>query len=135
MATRNGLDFRNGGNAGQRFAPEAQGDDRVEVGAGGKLGRRVTLEGQRQLVGLDAAAVIDHPDQVDATVVSFDLDATSAGIEGVLDELYDDGRWTASHLAGGDAAGNFGREDTNRQAGRSLARTARHRVGKQLLTK
>ena len=68
-------------------------------------------EGERQLFGVDAAAVVDDADEGDAAVGDLDADPGGAGVEGVLDELFDDGCRPLNHFTSGDAAGHFGGED------------------------
>ena len=55
-----------------------------------ELAGGVTGEGQRQVVGVDAAAVIDDADQLDAALLDLDIDATGAGIDGVFEQFLDD---------------------------------------------
>ena len=71
--------------------------------------------------GVDAAAVVDDADEGDAALVGLDRDARGAGVEGVLDQLLDDGGRALDHLARGDAAGDFRREHSNRHADAILA--------------
>ena len=71
-------------------------------------------ERERQLLRLDAAAVIAHPDQARATALDVDLDAAGTGIEAVLDELLDDRRRTLDHLARGDLIDELTGEDADR---------------------
>ena len=53
--------------------------------AGGVAGER-----QRQVVGVDAAAVVDDADQFGAALLEVDVDAGGPGIDGVLEQLLDD---------------------------------------------
>src|SRR6266849_1491803 len=57
------LDLRNRRDARESLAPEAKAGDGVEVTQRGDLARRVTNEGQRQLVRGDAIAVVAHTDR------------------------------------------------------------------------
>ena len=77
----------------------------------------MAVKRERQLLRLDAAAVINHPDEGDTTLVGLDADAPGAGIEGIFDELFDDGGGSLDHFTGGDAGCYFGREDANGQVG------------------
>ena len=52
----------------------------------------------------DAATVVDDLDQLDAAALDRDADAGRAGVEGVLDELLDDGDRSLDDLSGGDLA-------------------------------
>ena len=47
-------------------------------------------EGQRQVLGQDAAAVIDDADQVGPALLDVDIDARAAGIDAVFEQLLDD---------------------------------------------
>src|SRR5581483_12378843 len=52
------LDVSEGRDAGEGLAAEPEGGDRVEVGQRGDLAGGVARERERQLVGVDAAAVV-----------------------------------------------------------------------------
>jgi hypothetical protein len=73
----------------------------------------VAGEGQRQVVGLDAAAVVGHTDQVGAAPGHLDVDARGAGIDGVLQQLLDDAGRPLHDLAGGDLADERGRQPSD----------------------
>jgi hypothetical protein len=62
----------------------------------------VSGERQGKFVRLNATAVIPHPAQANAAVLDFDLNALSAGIDAVLNELLDDGRGSFDYFTGGD---------------------------------
>jgi hypothetical protein len=62
----------------------------------------VAGEGQGQIVGVDAAAVIDDLDEVAATVPDFDIDASAAGIDGVFQQFLDDAGGSFDDFAGDD---------------------------------
>ena len=77
---------------------------------------------ERQIVGLDAAAVVAHADQPRAAGFDVDLDAPRAGVETVLDEFLDDGRRPLDDLAGGDLVDELGRQRTDARHGRTAKR-------------
>ena len=49
-------------------------------------------EGQGQVVGLDAAAVVGDADQLGAALLDLDVDAAAAGVHGVFEQLLDHAR-------------------------------------------
>src|SRR5262249_43378190 len=75
-----------------------------------QLAGGVAGQGQRQVVRLDAAAVIDHPDEVEAAVADLGVDACGAGVDGVLQQLLEDAGRSLDDLAGGDLADEHGRQ-------------------------
>jgi len=83
------LDIGNRRDAGKRLAPEAKRPDRLEVGERPDLARRVALKGQRELFGGYPGAIVDNSDQVAARAPDFDRDPAGTGVEGVLDQLFD----------------------------------------------
>ena len=86
----------------QRLAAKSKRCNRLEILERGDLAGGVALHGERQLVGLDADAIVAHPHQAEAALLDVDLDAPRAGIERVLDQLLDDGGRPLDDLAGGD---------------------------------
>jgi hypothetical protein len=103
---------------GQGLAPEAHGVDAQQVPqavlVGGQLGGGVALDGHRQLVGGQAAAVVGHQDAGQAAAVGLDLDPRGAGVDGVVDQLLDGAGRPLDHLAGGDAVDGLGRKAADR---------------------
>ena len=63
----------------------------------------MALDGERQLIGRDADAVIDDLDARDAAAGQNDLDTGGAGIQRVLNQFLDRRRRALDDLAGGDA--------------------------------
>ena len=70
--------------------------------ARGELAGGVAGEGERQVVGMDAAAVIDDADQLGAALLDLDVDARAAGVDAVFQQLLDDAGGPFDDLAGGD---------------------------------
>src|SRR5690606_6283189 len=99
-----------GGDAGQGLAAEAQGGDRFEVVEIGDLAGGVAAEGQGQIIGLDAGAIVPHPDQLDTPSVDVDVDAPGTGIQAVFHQFLDHRGGTLHHFAGGDLVGKAGAE-------------------------
>ena len=102
--------LRHGGDAGEGFAAEAEGLDAGEVVDGGQLAGAVAFDGEGDLVGRDAAAVVGDLDERLAALFDGDVNAAGAGVEGVVEELADDGGGALDDLAGGDLAADFRRE-------------------------
>ena len=75
---------------------------RKRSSADGQLAGGVAGEGQRQVVGDDAAAVIDDADQLGAALLDLDVDAAAAGIDGVFEQFLDDAGRPFDDFAGGD---------------------------------
>ena len=69
---------------------------------------------QLHLVGRDAGAVIGHAHAAPAPALDGDRDVARAGIQRVLDQLFDHGGRPLDHFAGGDLRGDGLGQDTNR---------------------
>jgi len=104
------LDIRDGGDAGQGLAPEAQRLDDGEVLKRVYLARGVALEGEFDVCEGDSGAVVSDADVLHATASQLDVYLAGAGIDGVLDELLDHGRRALDNFAGGDAGDDAGRQ-------------------------
>src|SRR5437773_1158128 len=76
--------------AGQGLAAEAQRGDAEEFVGAAQLAGGVAGEGQRQVVGGDAAAVVGHADRVGAAALDLEVDAGAAGVDGVFQEFFED---------------------------------------------
>ncbi len=115
---------------GQGLAAEAQGGDvqqvPLAVGVWRELGGGVALHGQGQFFAVQAAAVVGHQDAGKAALVDLDLDARSAGVERVLDQLLDGAGGALDHLAGGDAVDGLRREAADRHGESCGVRLAPH---------
>ena len=109
-AARDDLQSRDGGDARQGLATEAQGGNGLQVGEAGDLAGGVSVQGQGQVLGGDALAVIAHPQELDAALFQVDLDAVGPGVDAVLDQLLGDGGGALHHLAGGDLVDQVGRQ-------------------------
>ncbi len=90
------------GDARQRFAPEAERDDRCQIFRALNLTGRMTLERQPRVFRPHAFAVILDAHQPLAAQFDVHLDASRPGVDGVFDELFGDRRGTLDDLARGD---------------------------------
>src|SRR5665647_2713426 len=63
----------------------------------------VTIDRQRQIDARHALAVVADADQPSAAAVGEHVDAARAGVEGILNQFFDDARRPLDHLPGGDA--------------------------------
>ena len=102
------VDAGDGGHAGQRLAAEAVAVQPREVVQAPQLGGGVAPEGERQVFGPHAGAVVAHEDAFQAGAVDLDLDAAGAGVAGILQQLLDGGGGPLDDLAGGDRVGHGG---------------------------
>ncbi len=96
-------------DGGQHLAAEAQGVDAEDVLGRVQLAGGVAGEGQRQVVGVDATAVVDDLDEAAAALPDLHVDTCAAGIDGVLQEFLDDAGGPLDHLPGGDLVDEHGR--------------------------
>ena len=62
------------------------------------------LQGKRELILFNAAAVVGNDDALDAALVKAHLDSARARVNGVFNELLDDRGRPLDHLAGGNLA-------------------------------
>ncbi len=87
-----GLDgeARDRGDGSEGLASETHGGDLVEVVGFGDFAGGVGGEGELDLVGGDAAAVVGDADEFDAALLEFDGDLGCAGVDGVFDEFFED---------------------------------------------
>ena len=92
----------------QGFAAKAELVDVDEIVAG-QFRCCVSLNGECELGLTHTMAVIGDRDQRTAAVAQGDVDATRAGIERVLDQLFDDRGRSFDDLAGGDLVDQVGR--------------------------
>ena len=87
----------------QRLPPEPQRADGLQIADITQLARGVLLDGPPDLGLGHADAVVGDDDAVGAAGLDGDVDAGRVGVEGVFDQLLDDGGGPLDHLAGGDA--------------------------------
>ena len=94
------------GDARQRLAAEPECGQVVQVAFGAQLAGGVAAEGQLHLVGGDPVTIVGDHDAFGATAGDFDADVLCAGVQGVFDQLFDDG---------GGSFDDFTRRDLGRQ--------------------
>ena len=92
------------------------------------LAGRVPRQRERQLVALDAAAVVAHAAQARAALFDLDLDAARAGIDAVLDQLLEHGRRALDDLAGSDLVDELFGKDADRHDAAGRKREAARRI-------
>lgn len=105
--------FRNGGDAGQGLAAEAEGGDPLEVVLARNLARRVPPEAQGRVLAAHARAIVLDLDQPLPAFDEFDPDVGGSGVEGILDEFLDHGYGPLDDLPGGDLLGDLGRQNVD----------------------
>ena len=93
---------RDGADRRQRLTAEPECRDRVEILVARQLGRRVALEGQRQLVGRHPDAVVGDADERGPAVAQIDRDRQGSGVQRVLHQLLDGRGGALDDLSGGD---------------------------------
>jgi hypothetical protein len=103
-------DLGDAADGGQGLAAEAEGADPEQVLGAVELAGGVAGEGQRQVLGGDAAAVVHDADELGAAALDLEVDAGTAGVEGVLQQLLDHAGGPLDDLAGGDLGDHGGRQ-------------------------
>ena len=105
--------LRGGGQTGEGFAAESEGSDGVEVFGGFGFAGGVSAEGDGQVVGRDAFAVVADFHHLDAAFFQGDIDARGAGVEGVFQQFFEGGGRALDDLPRGDARGDRRRQFNN----------------------
>ena len=95
-------ELRNSGNRRNRLPAKAHREQRVDIVDLAQLRRRVPLQAQKRVIAAHAAAVICHPDQLPPAPFDLDRDISSARVDAILDQLFNDRRGILDHLAGRD---------------------------------
>ena len=93
-------------DARECLTAESEGPDPGDVARRCDLRRRVTLDCEVEIVGLDPGAVVDHRDADEAAALDADVDPRCARIQRVLDELLDNGGRSLDHLSRRDRIGD-----------------------------
>ena len=107
------LDLRHCCNAGESFAAKAEAGDGIEVRERGHLARRVAHEGERELVRRDPITVVADTDRCPPRSPHVDADSSCFGVDGVLDQLFDNRGGTFDHFTGRDRIRDLGRQDVD----------------------
>ena len=92
----------------QRFAAEAERQDRREIVGAPDLARRVPLDRQPRVVRLHPFAVVLDADLLLAAELDVNRQPPRAGVDRVLDQLLDDRGGPLDDFAGGDLVGEVG---------------------------
>ena len=111
--------LRDAADGGEGLAAEAFRGDAEEVVGGAELAGGVGGEGEAEVVGVDAASVVDDADEVESAVFEVDIDAGGAGVDTVFEEFLDGAGGPFDHLPGGDLRDDLGGQQLD----------ARHGVG------
>ncbi|MNJ40388.1 hypothetical protein D3C77_352840 [compost metagenome] len=93
---------RHRADRGQGFTPETQAHDPLQVLKIANFAGGVTGQGQRQVIGSNAAAVVAYPQQLDAALLHFHINAPGTGVQAVFQQFLDHRCRALDHLAGGD---------------------------------
>jgi len=93
---------RNRGDAGQSFATKTERRHPAQIVKIADFAGGVPVQRQRQIVLFDAAAIVDHFDEFGAARREFDLNALTAGVQAVFQQLFQGRRRAFDHFAGGD---------------------------------
>ena len=72
----------------------------------------MALNREPELTFVHASAVVGDNNERATPVVNGDIDMAGAGIQGVLDHLFEHRCRTFNHLTGGDLVDQVGRQDT-----------------------
>ena len=97
------------GDRSQRFAAEAERADMEQVVGVADFAGRVAGDRQRQLFRANAAPIVGDADQFATRLAERHFDAAGAGVDRVLDELFDDAGWPFDDFASGDLVDHSGR--------------------------
>jgi hypothetical protein len=94
--------LRNAADTRQGLSPKPQSADSKEIIGMGEFAGGVTGESQRQILSVDATAVVHNPNQVHAALLDFDVDPRGSGIHGVFQKLLHHARRPFDHFSCGD---------------------------------
>ncbi len=106
--TRLQPEMRDGGDARQRLAAEAERRDPLEVVGMANLAGRMPLDRQPRVLRPHPLPVVLDTQELLAAHLDRDCDAARAGVDRVLDQLLDDGGGALDDLAGGNLVGEVG---------------------------
>ena len=85
----------------QRLPAKTQGSHPLKIVQIHYLAGRVAGQRQRQIALVDAAAIVPHPQQLDAALLHIDINTRCTGIQAVLQQFLDNRRWTFYHFTRG----------------------------------
>jgi hypothetical protein len=91
----------------QGFAAESERRNRREVFDTANLARRMPLERSASVLALHPFAVVFNPHPPLAAELDMDRNPARAGVDGVLDQLFHDGRRALDDFASGNLVGKM----------------------------
>src|SRR4051812_13909190 len=100
-------------DGGEGFAAKTKRLHAEQVVGRGELAGGVVGEGQRQVVGANAVAVVHDGNQLGAPVFDGDVNPGAAGIDTVFEQLFHHAGGPFDHFAGGDFGDDAKRELLN----------------------
>lgn len=103
---RTQLHLRHGGDRRERFAPEAERLERINIVQRRNLAGSMPVESHTGVDGRHAATVVHDLNQLLAAVPEIDLHAAGSGIDRILHHLLHHRRRTVHHLTGGNLVRN-----------------------------
>ena len=111
--TRANTEVADFGNRGEGFSPEAHRLHAEQIVGGRDFTGRIAGDGEQQVVGMNAFAVIDDADQVGTAVHDVDFDAGGKGVDTVIEEFLDRAGGAFDHFSGGNFIDDAGIELMN----------------------
>ena len=102
-----------GGNAVERFAAEAKGENVFEVIGTGQFAGGMTMKSERRFVGWHAVAVVDHAQQAHAALAYLDPDLGCARIQAIFHQLFCHIGRSLYHFTSGDFGGDIRGKNVN----------------------
>ena len=105
--------FGDGSDRSQRFSPEPQGLNAVQILRRSDFAGSVTGEGHADVGRLDAAAVVGYPKRSQAAVPDIHSNGSGSGVHAVFHQFLDGGGRALHHFAGGNLTDHFRRQWTN----------------------
>ncbi len=113
-------DMGNGGDGGERLAPEAQRCDAAQPVRIVQLAGGVAQEGDARVLRAHAAAVVRDADGFHASGANFHGDIPCVRVDGVFHQLLYRAGGTLHHLASGDQVRHMGGENIDNRNGTHL---------------
>ena len=95
-------ELRNGRDSRERLAPETHRGDGVEILQCAQFARGMPFDGKQCVVAIHPGAVVADANQTATAIDHLHLDARRAGVDGVFNELFEDGRRAFHDLSRGD---------------------------------
>ncbi len=92
---------RHGTDGRQGLAPETEAHHPLKVFQVANLAGGMARQGQRQVIGGNAAAIVAHPQQLDPGLLDVHIDTPGTGVQAVFQQLLDHRGRALDHLAGG----------------------------------